>query len=369
MTIDKHTLALVSIAGSSLDMLGALYLAYDLLGGEHGPLRTLTRGVTYGLLFGIGYGLGFGPVFGLTGAVAHGITLAWEYSRASRGKLKPGFWYDTAMCAIRGAGFGLGFAYLYGITFGLIFGAVSMVSQLIAYQAGIRPTMDYRPAARPRLTKHQFLAALNRTVGYAAAGYFSALAAHQRENALNVGLKAGLVIGVVTAISSACTSLIEWIADRVPEKRMGVFGIILIVVGFSLQSIQYWVALLDVEILAPVAFEHPPNHQVQPAIIHPLGFPNYTFSGESQSLGDRATARILGSTSNLHAMQAQFVKKVVQHHGAASRDQALALQRRVHPITNATTPVGPFDCVAAHRPPKLSIHPNSSLRALVGLEL
>ena len=46
--MDKHTLALISIIGSSLDVLGALYLAYDLLGGEHGPLRTLTRAVTYG---------------------------------------------------------------------------------------------------------------------------------------------------------------------------------------------------------------------------------------------------------------------------------------------------------------------------------
>lgn len=57
MTIDKHTLALISIVGNSLDVLGALYLSYDLLGGEHGPLRTLTRGVTYGALFGAGYGL------------------------------------------------------------------------------------------------------------------------------------------------------------------------------------------------------------------------------------------------------------------------------------------------------------------------
>ena len=37
--IDKHTLALISIIGSAFDVLGALYLAYDLLGGEHGPLR------------------------------------------------------------------------------------------------------------------------------------------------------------------------------------------------------------------------------------------------------------------------------------------------------------------------------------------
>jgi len=60
--MDKHTLALISIIGNSFDVLGALYLAYDLLGGEHGPLRTLTRAVTYGTLFGSGYGLALGPV-------------------------------------------------------------------------------------------------------------------------------------------------------------------------------------------------------------------------------------------------------------------------------------------------------------------
>jgi len=61
MMIDKHTLAMTSIVGSSLDVLGALYLAYDLLGGEHGPLRALTGGVTYGLLFGAGYGIACAP--------------------------------------------------------------------------------------------------------------------------------------------------------------------------------------------------------------------------------------------------------------------------------------------------------------------
>jgi hypothetical protein len=248
MTIEKHTLALISIGGSSLDVLGALYLAYDLLGGEHGPLRTVTRGVTYGALFGAGYGLAFGPVFGLASGVAHGITLAWEGSRASKREPNPGFWYDTAMSAIRGAGFALGATYLYGVTFGVTFGALSTVGQALAYRAGIRPNMDYQPAARPRLTKHQLLAAVVRTVGYTFAGYISALAAHRRVNALSVGVKTGLAIGVVTAIAGACISSIEWIADNVSEKRMGVLGIGLILIGFALQSVQYWVALLDVSI-------------------------------------------------------------------------------------------------------------------------
>jgi hypothetical protein len=248
MMVDKHTLALISIIGSSLDVLGALYLAYDLLGGEHGPLRTLTRGVTYGALFGTGFGLGLGSVFGLTTGVAHGLTLAWEFSRASRGGPKTGFWHDTAMSAIRGAGFGLGAAYLYGATFGVTFGALSTVSQVLAYRLGIRPTLDYQPAARPRLTKNKFFAAVNRTVGYAVAGFLSALSAHQRPNAMGVAVKVGLVMGAVTTIAIACSSFIEWIADHLPEKRMGVIGVGLILIGFTLQSAQYWVVLLDVSI-------------------------------------------------------------------------------------------------------------------------
>jgi len=246
--MDKHTVALISIIGTSLDVLGAMYLAYDLLGGEHGPLRTLTRAVTYGALFGTGYGLALGPVFGLASGLAHGITLAWEYSRASRHEPKPGFWLDTAMSAIRGSGFALGASYSFGVPFGVTFGVLSTAGQVIAYRIGIRPTMDYKPANRPRLTRLQLLAAANRAVGYAVTGYVSSLVAQQREHAIAVGLKTGLALGVVTAIGGACTPFVEWMADHVPEKRMGVFGIGLILIGFTFQSVQYWLALLDVSV-------------------------------------------------------------------------------------------------------------------------
>jgi hypothetical protein len=250
MTIDKHTLALISIIGSSLDVLGALYLAYDLLGGEHGPLRTLTRAVTYGALFGIGYGLFLGPVFGILSGLAHGITLGWEYSWASRGVPRPGVWMDTAMSAIRGLGFALGAWYLFGPAFGLTFGALSTAGQAIAYRLGIRPTVDYRPSTRPRVSRFQVLAALNRTAGYAVTGYVSSLIAQQPQHAIAVGLTTGLALGVVTAVIGSCTPFVEWTADHIPEKRMGVFGIGLILIGFTLQSVQYWVALLDIKIVA-----------------------------------------------------------------------------------------------------------------------
>jgi len=242
--MDKHTLALISIAGSSLDVLGAMYLAYDLLGGEHGPLRTLTRAVTYGALFSLGFSLALGPVFGLACGAAHGITLAVELSRASRGRFEAGFWQDTFMSAIRGCGFMLGAAYLFGIRFGVVFGLLSTAGQAIAYRFGVRPTAEYNPAARPRITRFQFVAAVNRAVGYGLTGWISSLAAGQAQHAIAVGLKTGVAVGLVTGLSTCCMPFVEWYADRVPERAMGVFGVGLILIGFALQSVQYWIALM-----------------------------------------------------------------------------------------------------------------------------
>jgi hypothetical protein len=246
--IDRHTLALISIVGSSFDVLGALYLAYDLLGGEHGPLRTLTRAVTYGLLFGTGFGLALGPVFGVAAGVAHGVTLAWELSRASRHKPPPGLLLDLAMSAIRGCGFALGAAHLFGVAFGIAFGLLSTAGQVFAYRMGIRPTVDYGIETRPSLTRFQLLAALNRSVGYSAAVWVASLVAGQRDHVWAVSLRTGFSIGVVTAVSGAFTPFVEWAADRVPERRLGVFGIALILIGFSLQSVQYWITLLDIAV-------------------------------------------------------------------------------------------------------------------------
>ena len=83
--MDHHTVAAISIIGTCLDVLGSLYLAYDLLGGQHGPLLLLTRAVTYSIVFGVGYGLGLGLVFGLAAGITTGVTLAIELNRAARG--------------------------------------------------------------------------------------------------------------------------------------------------------------------------------------------------------------------------------------------------------------------------------------------
>jgi hypothetical protein len=246
--VDKHSLAMISMVGSLLDCLGAMYLAYDLLGGEHGPLRTLTRAVTYGTLFGVGFSLTLGPIFGLATGLTHGLTLAWEFSRRARQDLERRIGRDFLSSAIRGLGFGVGAAHLYGWTFGTAFGVLSTLGQVIAYRFGIRPTLDYQPSTRPRLTKRQFWTSINRTIGYTVAGFISGAIAHQPTQAWAFGIRAGLAIGVVTALVVTFVPFIEWNADHVPAKRMGVFGVVLILIGFALQAVQYGVALMDIPI-------------------------------------------------------------------------------------------------------------------------
>ena len=58
----------------------------------------------------------------------------------------------------------------------------------------------------------------------------------------------GLVTGLVTAVGTTVNPYIEYYADNLPERRLGVFGIWLVLCGFALQSFQYWVAILDIPV-------------------------------------------------------------------------------------------------------------------------
>ena len=61
-------------------------------------------------------------------------------------------------------------------------------------------------------------------------------------------IRVGVVTGLVTAVGGAINPFIEYYADNLPERRLGVFGIWLVLCGFALQSFQYWVAILDVPV-------------------------------------------------------------------------------------------------------------------------
>jgi hypothetical protein len=246
--MDQHTVAAVSIAGTCLDVLGSLYLAYDLLGGQHGPLRLLTRAVTYSVVFGIGYGLGLGLFFGLASGVATGVTLAIELNRASRGLDHYALPWEALFAAIRGFAFGAGLYRMLGFGFAAAFAVLITIGQVIAYSRGMRPAIDYQASRRSRFTPRQFWGTVVRTIGYTTAALICSAFVHHIDHAWLFALRVGLVTGIVTGVGITVNPYIEYYADNLPERRMGVFGIALILCGFALQSLQYWLALLDVRL-------------------------------------------------------------------------------------------------------------------------
>jgi len=246
--VDHHTVAVVSITGTCLDVLGSLYLAYDLLGGQHGPLRLLTRAVTYSVVFGIGYGLGLGLLFGLASGIATGITLAIEFSRASRGLDHYSLFWEGLFSAIRGLGFGAGLYRILGFGFALAFAILITVGQIFAYSRGMRPAADYAAMRRPRLTRRQFWGTVVRTVGYMLTALICSALIHHVDHAWLFAIRVGLVTGIVTGLGITVNPYIEYYADNLPERRLGVFGIGLIFCGFTLQSLQYWLSLFDVRL-------------------------------------------------------------------------------------------------------------------------
>lgn len=246
--MDHHTVAAISISGSCLDVLGSLYLAYDLLGGQHGPLRLLTRAVTYSIVFGVGYGLGLGVFFGLFAGVATGVTVAIELNRVSRGMKDYSLATQAFFSAIRSVGIGIGLYPAVGLRFVIVFGALLTMGQVLGYAQGVKPSMDYVASRRPRFTRRQFWGTVVRTFGYASAALLCNFLVRHVDHPWTFALRIGVVVGIVTAAGVAVNPYIEYYADSLPERRLGVFGIGLILVGFALQSLQYWLALFDVRL-------------------------------------------------------------------------------------------------------------------------
>jgi len=246
--VDHHTLAAISIAGTCLDVLGSLYLAYDLLGGQHGPLRLLTRAVTYSIVFGIGYGLGLGFFFGVVAGIATGITLSIDMNRAARGFDHYSLPWEAFFSAIRGFGFGAGLYRTLGLEFAIAFAVLITLGQVFAYSRGMRPAMDYEASRRARITRRQLVGTVVRTVGYIVTALVCSALVRRVDHAWLFAIRVGLVTGLVTGIGVAITPYIEYYADNLPERRLGAFGIGLILCGFALQSVQYWLALFDVHL-------------------------------------------------------------------------------------------------------------------------
>jgi len=188
-------------------VLGSLYLAYDLLGGQHGPLRLLTRAVTYSVVFRNRLWLGLGPFFGLLTGVGTGVTLAIEFSRASRGLEHYSLWWEAVFSAIRGLAFGVGLYKILGFEFAIAFAGLVTIGQVFAYSRGMRPSIDYEASRRPRITRRLFWGTVVRAFGYITTALVCSSLAHRIDHPWLFAIRVGLVTGLVTGRRNYAESL------------------------------------------------------------------------------------------------------------------------------------------------------------------
>jgi hypothetical protein len=118
----RDLILILSLTGAMLDAPGGLYLAYDLLGGQNGPLRAVTKSISYGVLFATVYVLPLGFWFGLAGLLVSGPILSVEIERSNvRGRhsflealgysLPRAASFGVAGWLSKDAGFGISFGF------------------------------------------------------------------------------------------------------------------------------------------------------------------------------------------------------------------------------------------------------------------
>jgi len=150
--------------------------------------------------------------------------------------------------AIRGIAFGAGLYRIVGLQFAIAFATLITIGQIFTYARGIRPGMDYTVRRGPHLSRRQFWGTVVRTVGFIATALICSAFVHHVDHPISFALRVGLVTGIVTGVGQTVIPYIEYFADNLPERALGVFGIGLILCGFALQSLQYWLSLLDVRV-------------------------------------------------------------------------------------------------------------------------
>jgi hypothetical protein len=84
---------------------------------------------------------------------------------------------------------------------------------------------------------------------YTLAGLVSAAAARNySRTVLLFAVCMGVALGVNSTLIGVIGPIIERWADRLPDRRLGVFGTFLILCGFLLESVEHWLVLFGVPI-------------------------------------------------------------------------------------------------------------------------
>jgi len=243
--LTRQLVAQFCLVGMGFDVLGGCYLSYDFLGGKHGPLRTLTRMINYVAVFLVGYTAVLGLKYGVVASLGMGALLALEIRFAESKTEKPNRRIVYLLGFLRGLVLGLASIAIAGPEFGALFGIFSGLGLMFFYSMGFAPLDDYDGGHKPRITRHRALATLSRAVAVSVGGLLAGAITRHDGDWISLGLRLGVAAGTVSALVGLASPIIEWRIESMPDRRLGVAGLAMIMVGVLFQSVQYWAVVLD----------------------------------------------------------------------------------------------------------------------------
>jgi hypothetical protein len=227
------------MTGCVLDALGGLYLAYDLLGGDQGPLRMLTRVATYSVLLILIYTLIFGVRFGLIAGLGMGTALGLQlgYYRFHARELD--FKSILLLSFLRALAIGGAVAVNFQPLLGFVYALLAFTFFLVLYKIRLTPVIFYKIDKRPQFDKEKLKLVLVLSIGSTIGGVLAWLITGTPMIELQFALKLGLTVGLSVACAATFSPMIEYWADQLPERQMGVLGIVLFLIGFIIQATPY----------------------------------------------------------------------------------------------------------------------------------
>lgn len=243
--MDDHISAVVTIIGMTCDVMGGLYLAYDLLGGENGPLARLTKIVNYSVLLVLLFLITMGFKFALIVGIAFGTALGLHFDRAGRGIPDTDkFLLCTAI--LRGGAIAAAIWLKENHILGLVMGVLVFGMSMLLPRLKISPTALYKSGKKPQLSWKQVVIALVLMSVSIASGLIGASIAHGDAITIGFVLKFGLTFGFAIFVVSIVSPLIEWYSDNLPPQSFGTAGVMLFIIGFVIQSIPSFATIFDV---------------------------------------------------------------------------------------------------------------------------
>jgi len=200
-------------------------------------------------MFGVIYGLPLGIWFALAGLVGSGPALSIEIRRRDVRNIHPIF-EALVLSLWRAASFGVAGWLAQDFWFGMNFGIFSAIAFVAAYLLVGSPTnLDL---GHVRIDRAVVERAILRAGSIGLAAVLSSAIHHESEMLL-YGVKVGIVTGLSSGILVAIAPSVEAWVDSLPDRRLGGYGAILVVIGSLLQMSQYVFPLIGLPIMIGVS--------------------------------------------------------------------------------------------------------------------